>query len=702
VALPRDTPASSSSPSAFGRYRVVHQLGAGVLGPVFRAYDPRDDRAVAVKAFPLDLTPEQARDVAEELGRLPALPLVHPSVVAPLAAGVEGTTAYLVEEYFVAESADVALKLYGPAPVPDAMRLVGQLAGALDFAAAAGVHHGSLHPRDILVAPHEVRLTGLGIVAALERVGYRPPVRRPYAAPERVEGRPASVAADIFSLACVAFELVTGRRPTLAGDSVTADPGAIQAADAAALAEAFARALATRPEDRYPAALVFAAALKHALTGEPLQDGVAVERPRPRRAGRAGMKTPSLPLVAPSAPAPEAPGAAVPGDLPLAVPPGADGSRSAAAELPLQDASREEAPQELAPPDLPIDLPSEPAPGGTPLPSFFETYRAVPAEAAGSAEPEAFPADPRDEPTGPIPGPAAPLPLDDHRTGTDLPPDDGRWEPTTSVPVVEPPDPRPEALALRLEEPGTADRDGQPGPPVPPVAGPPVDPSGGRRVGMAPLVAILLTGMALAFAAGYAVAPRGAPAGPASSSTQGPPAHGAPDPAAPRGVAVPDAAAPIGQGGGITGQAPASIGAGAIEASRPAAVPAGAAPGGAAGASAGPADASPKPTARERRLARLRARREAARAEAGRTPGSTRGTARFEGRLVIASKPAGASVRLDGKPVGATPVTLPAIAAGAHAIRLELAGYAVWSSSVQVAASRENRVTASLERRPGG
>jgi hypothetical protein len=59
-------------------------------------------------------------------------------------------------------------------------------------------------------------------------------------------------------------------------------------------------------------------------------------------------------------------------------------------------------------------------------------------------------------------------------------------------------------------------------------------------------------------------------------------------------------------------------------------------------------------------------------------------------------------VQLDGRAVGTTPLSLPAVSAGAHAIRLELGGYQVWSSSIQVTAGKVNRVTASLERRPGG
>ena len=136
-----------------------------MLGPVFRGYDPEQDRVVAIKAFFLDLTPEQAPTLAAELDRLSSLVDSRtPSSSRRSPAGTRAPSVYLVQEYFVAESADVALKQYGPAPVPDALRLIGQLAGALDAAAAAGVHHGALHPRDVLVAPHEVRLTGLGVV----------------------------------------------------------------------------------------------------------------------------------------------------------------------------------------------------------------------------------------------------------------------------------------------------------------------------------------------------------------------------------------------------------------------------------------------------------------------------------------------------------------------------------------------------------
>ena len=71
---------------------------------------------------------------------------------------------------------------------------------------------------------------------------------------------------------------------------------------------------------------------------------------------------------------------------------------------------------------------------------------------------------------------------------------------------------------------------------------------------------------------------------------------------------------------------------------------------------------------------------------------------RDSGGLVVESRPEGASVFVDGELVGKTPLSLDAVAAGEHAVRLERDGYRQWSSSPQVVAGQWNRVAASLER----
>src|SRR5258707_3504642 len=139
--LTREDPSAFSPPPAFGPFRLLHQIGMGTRGPVFRTYEPTRDRLVAVKVFRLDIVPEQAQLLADALSRAVDAALVHPSIVEPIASGVEGTVAYRAEEYVAAESLDVAMRHYAPASIEKAMPFITQLAGAIDFARAAGRGH---------------------------------------------------------------------------------------------------------------------------------------------------------------------------------------------------------------------------------------------------------------------------------------------------------------------------------------------------------------------------------------------------------------------------------------------------------------------------------------------------------------------------------------------------------------------------------
>ena len=178
--------------------------------------------------------------------------------------------AYRAEEYVAAESLDVALRHYAPAPMSRVLPFIAQLAGAIDFARSAGVGHGALHPRDIFVTPDEARATGFGVVEALERVGLRAPVRRPYSAPERVSGEPWSTPADVFSLAAIAYELLTGRRPSGTGAEIGSLSGTAVGRDSMDLVHAvLARAMDEQPDERFATALEFASALDAASQGRP-------------------------------------------------------------------------------------------------------------------------------------------------------------------------------------------------------------------------------------------------------------------------------------------------------------------------------------------------------------------------------------------------------------------------------------------------
>jgi len=262
--LNRDDSVLYFPPEAFGPFRVLHQIGAGTLGPVFRAHEPDRDRLVAIKVFRLDLTPEQTGLLAQALHSLVKAGPIHPSIAAPIGAGVEGGAVYLAQEYAVGDSLDVVLREHGRVSLADAFPVVDQLADAIDTAAAGGLHHGLLHPRDVLLGADGPIVTGFGIAQALTEAGARLPVRRPYSAPERVQGTEWGSTADVFALAAITYEMVVGRGVAGTGDEAADSLAGVEGLGGATLVEVFAAALAADPEARYRGARAFAAGLRGA------------------------------------------------------------------------------------------------------------------------------------------------------------------------------------------------------------------------------------------------------------------------------------------------------------------------------------------------------------------------------------------------------------------------------------------------------
>jgi serine/threonine protein kinase len=252
---------------------VLHQIGAGSLGPVYRAYQPELDRLVAVKMFRLEVSADQAQQFVAELEKLIAADLTHPGIAAPLGTGIASASPYLAQDFIAADSLDAAIRDNGPAPLPDAVRVAAQLADALDFAAAVDVVHGALHPRDVLISPDDTRLTGLGIARALDRISVPSPLHSPYTAPERAEGRHWDRRADVFSLAAVVFELMWGRQPVGFGIAAAEGISPVSGGDTSQLQNVFGRALAANPEDRFDTAVGFAAALKTCFVDPPVETG---------------------------------------------------------------------------------------------------------------------------------------------------------------------------------------------------------------------------------------------------------------------------------------------------------------------------------------------------------------------------------------------------------------------------------------------
>lgn len=228
------------------------------MGPVFRGEDSETRRPVVIKVIRVGLTPERVAVVGPALRALKERQVAHPALNPILETGIVDIEPFVVSPVVEGDSLDVALREYGPANMADALPRLRALADALDAAAAVDVFHGSLHLRDIVVSVEATVLTGIGMAAVLERVGVRPPVRRPYCAPEVALGRGISPAGDQYSLAAIAHEWLSGRRIS-SPDTVHVPTSSPEGAEA--LAAVFSRAMATEAGERYPSATAFVEAL---------------------------------------------------------------------------------------------------------------------------------------------------------------------------------------------------------------------------------------------------------------------------------------------------------------------------------------------------------------------------------------------------------------------------------------------------------
>ncbi len=719
--LTRDDPSAFAAPAQFGPFRVLHQIGVGALGPVFRTYEPERDRLVAVKVFRLDVTPEQAQTLAGELSRAADAGLFHPSIVEPIAAGVEGSVAYGAEEYVAAESLDVAMRHYAPAAIETVLPFITQLAGAIDFARAAGVGHGALHPRDIFMTPDEARATGFGVVEALERVGLRAPVRRPYSPPERIAGEPWGTPADVFSLAAITYELITARRPAGLGSELGPLTAGTPNGWMDAIHAVLASGMDADPDARYPTALAFASALEAAARGQ--------------TAGATAPRTPARAAAPPIVPVVPAEGPARSEALPeidrpfAAAAPGTSQENEAVETGDIDDISAErdedEAHHQLSLRDAREDRQDG---GADPEAPAFLLDEDAEAEASADrfmldvADSAAHEPDGRLSRHSDLPGaaPAALSALDD---------DDD----VAAVPMrtATPPSARPPAVADRV-----------PRPLMPAGMGAaPAPPSRSRGV----LAAVLVGGLLLGLVGGYAIwggsateAPAGTPAsagGPAPEATSETEGEVVDLPVAPRAESVPAeeappaAASPIRatsgtivvrstpSGAGVRingtwrGRTPLTLDKLALGRYEVRVVETGYAPVNEAIAlTAGSpsrslsfrlkeqarADAAPRrPAPAAPRRAAPAAPRQSAPAAARAQPA---GPTRYTGSIYVDSRPRGARVSIDGEAVGVTPLRVPEVRIGTRIVRLELPDHRIWSSTARVAADQESRVTGSLER----
>jgi serine/threonine-protein kinase len=203
------------------RYRIEREIGSGGMATVFLAHDLKHDRAVALKV----LRDEVAQSVGAERFlqeiRIVAQ-LQHPHVLTLLDSGEVGGTLYYVMPYIEGESLRDKLEREHELPVPDALRLLREVADALAFAHGKGVVHRDIKPDNVLLTGRHAVVADFGVSKALTAATGENKVTTlgvalgtpAYMAPEQAAAD-ATIdhRADIYALGILGYELLTGRPP---------------------------------------------------------------------------------------------------------------------------------------------------------------------------------------------------------------------------------------------------------------------------------------------------------------------------------------------------------------------------------------------------------------------------------------------------------------------------------------------------------
>jgi serine/threonine-protein kinase len=272
-------------PEKFGRYEVQGLMGEGSMGRVYRAFDPRAQRVVAIKTLKAEY---RASDTGDEyLKRFhreaqAAGALSHPHIVTVFDVGDD----FFVMELLEGRTLQEILWERGRLELADVLRIVGPMAEAVDYAHSRGTIHRDIKPGNIMILPDGrpkimdfgvAHLTSTTMTASGQFLGSPS-----YMAPEQIMRSEASAQTDLFSLAIVIYEMLTGRKP-FDGESITtiiykvvneepSPPRYWNTELPHCFDEIFARAFDKEPSRRYKNAgqLVAALELKEVDSAQPL------------------------------------------------------------------------------------------------------------------------------------------------------------------------------------------------------------------------------------------------------------------------------------------------------------------------------------------------------------------------------------------------------------------------------------------------
>ena len=298
-----------------GRYKIVRELGRGAMGVVYHAIDPNIGRPVAIKTiqFANARNPDEQERLRERLFReaRSAGMLSHPSIVTIYDVEHQDDLAFIAMEYVDGPTLDQILSAPRPIDAERMFRILAQTATALDYAHQKGIVHRDIKPANIMIATDgTAKITDFGIakITTSEQLTMTGSIvgTPHYMSPEQVQGQPVDGRSDQFSLAVIAYEMLTGEKP-YTGEHLTTvvykivaeeprPPHSLNSTLVGPIEDVLYKALAKKPADRYATCHDFVRSLEKACAAsrawKPLARGGALNEPTMVDAPRGAVTLP--------------------------------------------------------------------------------------------------------------------------------------------------------------------------------------------------------------------------------------------------------------------------------------------------------------------------------------------------------------------------------------------------------------------------
>ncbi len=306
-----------------GKYEIRGTLGRGAMGVVYDGWDPIIARRVAIKT--VKIPDASDAEAVEELARFrreaqAAGRLTHPNIVGVYDYGEDGDVAYIVMEFVDGPTLKSLLEKQERLALPEILRVMEDVLTGLGFSHARGIVHRDIKPANVMLTKEgQAKIADFGIAriesSSMTQAGTVMGTPA-YMSPEQFMGQTVDARTDLYSAGVLLYQLLTGERPFEGGmtaimhkalNTEPPKPSQISVTSPAAMDAVVARAMAKRPEQRFPNAEAFAVAMRQAAAA-PAVAGMgdeadatmvsappraAAPRPAPARPAAAAAPTPA-------------------------------------------------------------------------------------------------------------------------------------------------------------------------------------------------------------------------------------------------------------------------------------------------------------------------------------------------------------------------------------------------------------------------